>query len=106
MHEPREALRQAVITLVEAPDADQLHESLTAAIRLARVHPIELTGDASTLNPLLHLAVRDPAAFQRIMALVDSKRVQAGRLMLVPPREEKFDKVEYMRAFMDQKRQR
>lgn len=106
MHDPREALRQAVITLVEAPDAEHLHDSLTAAVKLARVHPIELSGDAATLNPLLHLGATNPEAFARIMALVDAKRREAGRAPLVPPQEDKFDKVEYMRVFMDQKRQR
>lgn len=106
MHDPREALRQAVVLLIESPDAERLHESLTATIRLARLHPVRLTGQAEALNPLLELGTKDPDALSRMIALVDAKRAQAGRAPLYVPPDDKFDKADYMRAFMDQKRQR
>lgn len=102
----REALRQAVITLVEAPDAEYLYDALTAAVKLARVHAINLAGDAATLNPLLHLGVADVEAFDRVLALIDRKRADAGRPALQKGGDDKFDKVEYQRVFMEQKRLR
>lgn len=106
MDNKREALLRAVSRLVEDPDAVRLFDSLSTIARLARVHPVRMTGDAEDLNPLLDLSLEDPTAYERVLALIESKRARLGHGALVPPKETGFDKADYMRQFMDQKRQR
>lgn len=103
---PTTALVQAVEALVTQEDASRWFDALTATARLSRMYPVALTGDAAVLNPLLQLSLADSAAFERVIKLVEAKRAAAGLAPLVPPADTRFDKTEYMRSFMDQKRQR
>jgi hypothetical protein len=104
----REALRQACLVLAASPDAPHLFASLAAVLPVAQSHPVRLAGDAEVLNPLLDLALRDRPAYDRALALVNSRRQAKGQTALgagsAP--DGAFDKVEYQREFMAQKRQR
>ena len=102
----REAMLAAVNELTSSPAAKTLFDTLTSIIRVARLHPVKLDGDAAVLNPLLSLALNDPAAYEWVIVLIDNRRVTAGLEALRPPEEKKFDKVAYQRDFMDHKRQR
>lgn len=100
------ALAGAVEALIEREDAHQLLDAVEATARLRRNYKVELSGDTAMLNPLVDLAVSDPEAFGRVLHLIDVKRVTRGKVPLVPPKSDRFDKTEYMRNFMDAKRQR
>ena len=103
---PMPELIDSVNALVQDHNAQELYDTLTAVAFLARVHPIALTEHADILNPLLTLNRNDPDAFLRVLDLVDDKRVQAGLEPLRKVQESTYDKTEYMRNFMDAKRQR
>lgn len=105
MNYTREELLAAVNVLVGGPIASELYETLSAIVRVARMHPVKLDGPAAVLNPLLALSLSDPAAYERMLEFIDNKRTAAGLEPLRPP-PPKFDKVAYQRDFMDHKRQR
>jgi hypothetical protein len=102
----QEDLIDAVNFLVLSPDAQTAYNSMLAIANLAKVHPVALTGTAAVLNPLLHLRLSDEEAYDRVLALVEGKRRAAGAAPLERPATDRFDKIEYMREFMDAKRQR
>lgn len=104
--ERKEALLAAVNALIRSPDAHAHLQALEAIYPLAKVHPVRLTGDAAVLNPLLELRLTNAQRFEAMLDLVDAKRREAGFDELRPHREVRFDKVAYMRAFMDAKRAR
>lgn len=101
----KRALLTGVNMLVTHNDASLLYESMTALARLPEHLLIGLIGEASELTPLVDLRRRDPERFESVMALIESKRREALLAPLQDP-ERGFDKVEYQRQFMDQKRQR
>lgn len=106
MNENQDELIDAVNFLVVSPDAQTAYNSMLAVANLSKVHPVALTGAAAALNPLLHLRNADEDAYERVFALVESKRSAAGLSPLERPASDRYDKIEYMRAFMDAKRQR
>jgi hypothetical protein len=100
-------LLEAVNTLVRSDDAGRLFADFEAVARLPPDLPIKLSGDAAVLNPLLALRRQDRAKFDGVIELIESKREAAGAPPLRTPETPKgFDKVEYQRLFMDQKRHR
>ena len=105
---PTPSLAQAVNTLVERPDAAELFDTLSIVVNLVTKarRPVALTGVASALTPLLDLAVSDAEAYERVVRLIDSKRAAAGLTPLRGQFAEGFDKVEYQRVFMNEKRYR
>jgi hypothetical protein len=100
------ALTLAVTALVEHDDASWLYAALVAAVKMQRDYPVALIGRGAVVNPLLALALEDPEAYARVLALVETKRALAELPPLHPPPEDGFDKTAYMRDFMDRKRQR
>lgn len=102
----QEDLIDAVNFLVLSPDAQTAYNSMLAIANLAKMHPVALTGTAAVLNPLLRLRLIDEEAYDRVFALVEGKRQAAGATPLERPATDRFDKIEYMREFMDAKRQR
>ena len=102
----REALLDAVNALIRSPNAQELFDSLDALVPIARRHPIKLAGEAAVVNPLLHLRVTDLSAYDRLMALIEGKRREQGLPPLTKEPEVRFDKTDYMRGFMEQKRDR
>ena len=100
-------LLEAVNALVKTEDASKLFESFEAVARLPPDLPVKLSGDAAVLNPLLALRRQDRTKFDGVIELVEGKREAAGLPPLRQPDTPRgFDKVEYQRLFMDQKRQR
>lgn len=104
--EKKELLLAAVNLLIRSPDAHAHLDALEAIFPLAKTHPVRLVGDAAPLNALLDLHLTDPQRYERLLELVETKRREAGFDELRPHRESRFDKVEYMRNFMDRKRAR
>lgn len=101
----RESLIEAVNALVgEAGPA--LFADLTALVPTARALGARFSGERSVLNPLLSLAVSSPAQFERVIALVERKRDEAYLPPLAQGAEDRFDKADYMRDFMQHKRER
>ncbi len=100
------ALRDAVRVLIEAPDAIALYDALSATVPVAGRAPVKLTGDAATLNPLLRLALQNPAGYRGVLDLAEERRALRGLPPLEKPKPSGYNKVEYMRQFMDQKRER
>lgn len=108
MHNLREALREAVVLLVENPEAKRLYDALEATVQVAKAHHpyVRLVADAAPLNAMLDIAPLYPRVLEKLVAITDLKRVKIGLLRLVPEKHEEFDKVGYMRQFMAQKRAR
>lgn len=104
--ERKELLLSAVNLLIRSPNAHELMSALDATYSLARIHPVRLSGEAAALNPLLDLRINDEQTFSNVLALVETKRRELGYEPLQRLKVEKFDKTEYMRAFMDRKRER
>ena len=101
-----ETWRAVVALLATDPIAPVNYQALLATARLAKLHPVALTGEMAPLNHLVTLQTADPAAFARFMALVEKKRAMLGLSPLEDVKEDRFDKQEYMKHFMAQKRQR
>lgn len=103
----KQGILRAANALINDPFAEKLYDTLTAVAQLPKHLPIGIVGDADVLNPLLNMYHADREGFDRIMSMVDAKRTAAGMPALVREVEELgFDKREYQRIFMDQKRQR
>lgn len=99
-------LSAALAALIERDDAAWLYDALQAVIRLQTQYPVALTGSAAVVDPVRQFALSNPDALPRLVSLVDAKRAARGLPPLVPPPDDKFDKTEYMRDFMEKKRQR
>jgi hypothetical protein len=102
----KQALLEAVNTLIKSPDAQRLYDALVAVIPAARLHPVRLSGDAAVLNALVMLKLKSPDTYDNVLSLVEAKRKAAGFEPLERPVDDRFNKTEYMRNFMDQKRER
>lgn len=106
----KQALVDAVSALVDLEDekARRYGEAVEAMARFRTRHPDAWLGyELEVLNPLVDLASADPAGFSRIQQLVNSKRLLRGANRAWPePEEEKFDKVEYQRQLMQERRRR
>lgn len=103
----KQGVLKAANALINDPYAEKLYETLMAVAKLPKHLPIGIVGDADVMNPLLNMHHSDREGFDKVMAMVDARRTAAGMPALVPDEEEPgFDKREYQRVFMDQKRQR
>ena len=98
----------AVETLIKAPDAHELFGELQLVLKLALNNVrVALAGAASVLNPLIDLRKRNPEGYDSVLALIEKKRMDAGFDPLVTEASERsYDKTEYMREFMNSKRER
>lgn len=105
MNVSKQEVLEAVNLLIKAPNAKILFDSMDATVPLAKQHPVRLSGEAAALNPILTLRLNDIATYDRVMDLVESKRQAAGYAPLMR-QDNRFNKTEYMRNFMDQKRER
>lgn len=98
---------RAAAALVENLNAAEMYDALSLVVRLVvKAHqPVTLTGEAAIMTPLLDLAVRSYAEYERVLDLVDDRRTARG---LPPLRQHQvgFDKDEYQRVFMNEKRRR
>lgn len=101
----KQALLAAVNTLIHNDAAPLMFESVLAVARLPEHLLVGLIGEAEDLYPLVHVRRSDQDRFESLMELVDRKRIEALKAPLQAG-EQGFDKVEYQRIFMDQKRQR
>lgn len=110
----RSALAAGVDALIADPDAEVLHKQMLGIIELLdRGIPARLAGRAAVLNPLVDLYATDPEAFERVIELVNRKRVESGLEELAEPAapagddvSEGADRRAYMREFMAQKREK
>lgn len=103
----KQGVLRAANALINDPFAEKLYATLMAVTKLPKHLPIGIVGDADVMNPLLNMYHSDRDGFDRVMAMVDARRTGAGMPALVPEEVEPgFDKREYQRVFMDQKRQR
>src|SRR4051812_23821367 len=107
--EEKQELLEAVTALITSPDAHELLDSLNSLYPLKRAgHPVALTGAAAVLNAMLRLRIADAPGYERVLDMIEMKRVALGydTLRKGTAADKGYDKVEYMRQFMDQKRER
>lgn len=102
----RQAMLDAVNSLVAGDQTQEMFSYLLVAVGAAARAPVCLGGSAAVLNPLVELHTKNPEGYSRVLDLIDRHRAAIGRAPLTTPRQEGYDKVAYMRAFMDQKRER
>jgi hypothetical protein len=102
----KQALLDPINFLVLDASAPKHYKAMMEVAKLPPTVPVKLTAESAVLNPLLTLYHRDPAAFNRVMHLVDTKREARGWEPLVEPESKGFDRKEYQREFMFQKRSR
>ena len=99
-------LAESVNTLIEDGGARQMFTQLCGVLQLKQQGiPVALTGHPAVLNALLNLAVADPAAYERVLELIERKRKERGLEPLVDIDVEQ-DRKAYMREFMATKRDR
>jgi hypothetical protein len=101
----KQELLAAVNMLITSPDAHQLLDATEAVSRIAGAHPVKLTGDAAPMNALVRLRIEDPDAWDRVLNLIEQRRLEMGFDPL-RTKADGYDKVAYMRQFMEQKRER
>jgi hypothetical protein len=102
--EDKALLAEAVNALIVNADAQDMFVKMRGVMELAgRGFPVQLTGAAATLNPLLRLALDSPDTYERVMELVERKRSERGLDALEPPDE---GRPGYMRDFMRARRER
>jgi hypothetical protein len=103
--EQRQALLEAVNLLIASPKAHQLYETVEGVAHLAARYPVRLANDADGVNALLDLRVKDQQAYERVIELIEGKRASLGYDPLRSAKEG-YNKTQYMREFMEQKRER
>ena len=101
---PNSQLLTAVNRLVMQDSIEREIAALNRAVSLQSELPVVLAGDLAALNPLLQLAIDNPDGYRGVLGLIARKRVNAGRPM--PHHEEPRTATDYMREFMQQKRER
>jgi len=101
----KHALLRAINFLISREDAPVMYQSVLTASRVPLDLMVGLVGDADVLTPLVEVRRADADRFDSLMELVNKKRAEVGAEPLGTP-DKGFDKVEYQRSFMDQKRQR
>lgn len=100
-----QSLLTAVNTLIATDQQTYMAEAIEAVAAMSTRYPVVFGGKLAVLNPILKLRVEDPASFDKVRALIDSKRVADGLPPVWPdPEKEKFDKVEYQRQLMATRR--
>lgn len=97
-------LLAAVNRLVVQENIEREVSALNRTISLQSELPVALAGDLAALNPLLELATENPDGYRSVLGLIARKRIAAGRPM--PHHEEPRTTTDYMREFMQQKRER
>lgn len=102
----RQALLEAINHLVLDDDAEKKFHTITELAKLPATVPVRMTDEASCFNSMLDLARSDSQAYLKVLDLIDSKRIQRGWPPLRKPEPEGFNRNEYQRDFMHQKRQR
>lgn len=102
----KQALLIAINHLVLSERAETHYNLLESLLGLPVDTPVKLTDEAEMLNALLELGREDRDAYGRVMELVDRKRVERGWTPLLKPEPQGFNRNEYQRDFMYQKRQR
>ena len=97
-------LAEAANALVDDEDAQALFRQFRGVLELKRRSiPVSLTGRPAVLNALLELAIEDESGFERVVDLVERRRMDKGL-----PRLSSVDegRQAYMREFMGIKRER
>ena len=81
----KQLLAEAANTLIHDNAAPEMFRSLLDVLGLPQNLPVKLSGEVATLNPLLNMARRDPAAFNRVIDLIESKRASRGHAVTPQP---------------------
>lgn len=106
MSENRSSLLEAVNALVAVPSGAETYEAIQSMVDIAGRLGARFVGEREVYNPLVELALSDIEKYRRVIALVEEKRAVAGLEPLMPAEDGGYDKTEYMRDFMAQKRER
>ena len=102
----KQLVLEAANTLLKHPAAPQLYQQLVDVLALPAKFKVKLADEASVLNPLLTMARNDRPRFDSVIALVEQKRAASSLEPLQPPKDHKFDKNEYQRLLMAERRVR
>jgi hypothetical protein len=103
----KQHILDAANVLINDQDASGLFQQLLDVLLLPDKYKVKLDGAASVLNPLLRLAREDNVKFSRVIDMVELRRSARGMTALRPdPSEKKFDKNEYQRKLMAERRVR
>lgn len=102
----KQLVLDAANALLKHPEAPALYQQLVDVLSLPGKFKVKLADEASVLNPLLTMARNDRPRFDGIIALIEQKRADKGMEPLQAPKENKFDKNEYQRLIMAERRVR
>ena len=103
----KQLLLDAANVLINDPQASTLYKQLMDVLGLPDTLPVKLAGDASALNPLLNLGRQNRDKLNRVIDMVELRREARGMEPLrLPTAEKKFDKNEYQRKLMADRRVR
>lgn len=110
MNFSKQALVDAVGALVDLDNerAQRYGHAVESMARFRARHPDAWLGyELEPLNPLVALAETDTDGFSRVQLLIDEKRRARGAAPIWPDAAERgFDKPEYQRLLMQERRQR
>lgn len=104
--ENRQAPIEAIDALVFDARAQRYYKSMMEVTKIPEELYVGLVYPATVVSPVLQLLREDPQGFDNVMELVDSKRKDRGWEPLTPDKPQGFDRNEYQREFMRNKRDR
>lgn len=102
----KQELLQAANALLQFENAGGMFAALTKVMALPQNLPVDLSGNAAVLNPLLRLYRRDPLAYNGLMERIEARRAERGLPPLAEPGASGFDKNTYQAALMAEIRSR
>lgn len=98
-------IKEAAARLASQEDAKAHYDMLNAVITKVPELPLRLAAPANWANPLLYVSRSDPEVFKTLIQWAHAQRIKRGLTPLHDDNDD-FDRVEYMREFMAQKRDR
>jgi len=102
----KQLVLDAANALINDPSASEMYHQLIEVLRLPSGLKVKLADEASVLNPLLKLGRDDIIKFNRVIDMVELRREARGLEPLKTPPDNKFDKNEYQRVLMAERRVR
>ncbi len=103
----KQSVLEAVNDLIADPDPRPKVEALDVVFEVSNRHPVKLAAGMAVLNPLLRLRRENPQGWEGVKTLIDTKRAIKGLKPCWPaPEPESFDKPEYQRQLMAERRER
>jgi hypothetical protein len=101
-----DAVKLAVLSLLEDKDPAYKRDALSALLQMNRFYPVRFVGALTELNVLINMALTDPSGYEAVKAIVDARRFAQHKPMMFPPEEMRRERNLTQRDLMRQRRSR